>query len=112
MTAHDFAYWLQGMFEVINPKTLNSKQLQVIKDHLALVFTKVTPEYDQPQTYPWQGPITTPTYPTVGPEIIYSPSAHENTYCSSMNVGNVNDVDVPSDILSTKFTSLSSARLC
>jgi hypothetical protein len=38
MTSRDFCYWLQGVFEVGNPETLDHKQLQVVKAHLAMVF--------------------------------------------------------------------------
>lgn len=38
MLARDFAYWLQGAFEVGQMTTLNEKQTQLIKNHLALVF--------------------------------------------------------------------------
>lgn len=38
MTSRDFAYWLQGLFELKNPKALNAKQTEQIKLHLALVF--------------------------------------------------------------------------
>lgn len=38
MKPDQFCYWLQGLFEVGNPKTLNEKQIQVIKNHLNLVF--------------------------------------------------------------------------
>ena len=44
MTAEQFTYWLQGFMETAEPKKLNEKQTQIIKDHLALVF-KVTPNY-------------------------------------------------------------------
>lgn len=43
MTPENFCYWLQGIFEVSNPQELSKEQLQVIKDHLALVFLKFTP---------------------------------------------------------------------
>ena len=58
MTAEQFCYWLQGMLEIQDPKSLNEKQLKIIKDHLQLVFHKVTPYYYQdsittiPCTYP------------------------------------------------------------
>lgn len=48
MTSEQFTYWLQGYLEVADPKTLNEKQVQIIKDHLALVFKKVTPDYTRP----------------------------------------------------------------
>ena len=38
MTSRDFAFWLQGFFEVANPSTIGSKETQLIKKHLALVF--------------------------------------------------------------------------
>ena len=38
-----FTYWLQGFFEISDAKKLDEKQVQVIKDHLNLVFNKVTP---------------------------------------------------------------------
>jgi len=37
----NFAYWLQGYFELTDGKTLNAKQVTVIKNHLALVFEHV-----------------------------------------------------------------------
>ena len=44
MTTENFTYWLQGYFEISESKILSSKQTQIIKDHLALVFDKVTPD--------------------------------------------------------------------
>lgn len=38
MTSRDFAYWLQGFFEVSEPKEINEKETLMIKKHLALVF--------------------------------------------------------------------------
>lgn len=38
MQAKDFCFWLQGMFEVVDPKELTSEQVAIIKQHLALVF--------------------------------------------------------------------------
>ena len=46
MTTEQFTYWLQGFFEVSGDKKLNEKQVTIIKDHLALVFDKVTPDRD------------------------------------------------------------------
>jgi hypothetical protein len=34
----EFCYWLQGLFEVANPETLDAKQVDLIKRHLNLVF--------------------------------------------------------------------------
>jgi hypothetical protein len=44
MTEQAFVYWLAGFLELADPKTLDAKQVQIIKDHLALVLTKVTPD--------------------------------------------------------------------
>lgn len=38
MTSRDFCYWLQGYFEVANPKEISTDQLEMIKRHLNLVF--------------------------------------------------------------------------
>jgi hypothetical protein len=38
MTSRDFAYWLQGFFEIQNPTTLNQEQLTMIQAQLNLVF--------------------------------------------------------------------------
>lgn len=43
MTEREFCYWLQGLFEVADPKSLDERQTAMIRDHLKLVFTKVTP---------------------------------------------------------------------
>jgi hypothetical protein len=38
MTSRDFAYWLQGFFEIAKPETISAEQLTMIKNHLAMVF--------------------------------------------------------------------------
>lgn len=38
MTSRDFAFWLQGLFELQAPKTLDVKQTDLIRRHLNLVF--------------------------------------------------------------------------
>lgn len=38
MTPRDFCYWLQGCLEITAPTGLTTAQLEVIKNHLALVF--------------------------------------------------------------------------
>lgn len=39
----NFVYWLQGYLELQDPKTIDAPKVQMIKDHIALVFNKVTP---------------------------------------------------------------------
>lgn len=38
MTSRDFCFWLQGMFELGQPTTLNEATTEAIRKHLALVF--------------------------------------------------------------------------
>lgn len=44
LTPEHFAYWLQEFMEIQNPSQLTAEQTQMVKDHLALVFDKVTPQ--------------------------------------------------------------------
>jgi hypothetical protein len=47
MTQEQFVYWLQGYMEIANPLMLNMRETRIIKDHLALVFDKETPEREE-----------------------------------------------------------------
>lgn len=47
MTQENFIYWLQGFMELSENNTLTEKQVQIIRDHLAQVFTKKTPDYSK-----------------------------------------------------------------
>ena len=38
MKSRDFAFWLQGFFEVGNTQEITKEQTQIIKKHLNLVF--------------------------------------------------------------------------
>lgn len=38
MTSRDFCYWLQGLYELGKPVTLDADQTAAVKAHLALVF--------------------------------------------------------------------------
>jgi hypothetical protein len=53
MTPENFCYWLQGIFEVGQPKTLDEFETQIIKNHLELVFKKETPSVLKPVDYSW-----------------------------------------------------------
>lgn len=48
MNEREFCYWLQGLFEVGGVKALDETQVQIVKDHLALVFKKVTADRSGP----------------------------------------------------------------
>lgn len=43
MDALNFIYWLQGHLEIGNPQGLNLEQVNIIKEHIALVLEKKTP---------------------------------------------------------------------
>lgn len=60
MDATQFAYWLQGFVE-LNGGQPTPEQWQSIKEHLALVFTKVTPPVRVPADW------VVPSSPTVTP---------------------------------------------
>ncbi len=38
MTSRDFAFWLQGYFEVAQPRQIGTNETEMIKRHLKLVF--------------------------------------------------------------------------
>lgn len=42
MSERDFTYWLQGYFELSETGGLSEKQVEIIKEHLSLVFQKKT----------------------------------------------------------------------
>jgi len=44
MKATDFVVWLKGWVNIAQPTDINSTQWAVIKDHLKIVFVKVTPD--------------------------------------------------------------------
>lgn len=44
MTPENFCYWLQGIVETHEGETLTPRQFEIIRDHLALVFQKQTPD--------------------------------------------------------------------
>jgi hypothetical protein len=106
VTTDQFAYWLQGFFELraadpeMAGKPITPAQEKMIRDHLALVFVKMTPPFvipslpvvppavDQPPVgpyYPWP-PTTDPGLPFPGHEIICSGSGWTppgRSYCES-----------------------------
>ena len=73
MDANNFAYWLNGFAELSGDNPPTKAQWKSIKEHLALVFTKVTPEVGivksgkDHQITP-QDPNLTPITPTGWPK--------------------------------------------
>lgn len=44
MTPENFCYWLQGYFELTESRFFSQTQTNILKNHLGLVFNKVTPD--------------------------------------------------------------------
>jgi len=50
MTSRDFAYWLQGFFELNEPGKISKEQARIIQRHLGLVFThEIDPTWSEEQ---------------------------------------------------------------
>jgi hypothetical protein len=64
MTPQDFAYWLQGYFEMQDPHEIGPNQTNMIRNHLKLVFEKKTPEYPE-GVYPNKPPFNWVNIPQV-----------------------------------------------
>jgi len=78
MNTENFVYWLQGFLELReDDKPLTPKQVQIIKDHLALVFTKETPDRKA-------DPVK--EEPDVWPSPGFDPFARPDVYCAPATV--------------------------
>ncbi len=78
MNSTEFCYWLQGYLELReDDKPLTAKQVQIVKDHLALVFQKVTPDRDaEPDVWPGD------PQPTTAPTIDFNPFDRPDVFCA------------------------------
>ncbi len=70
MNSEHFVYWLQGLFELGGDsiKTLDEKQVKMIKEHLHYVFTSGMLPTTQPVVVPVEtkpAPTTTQPWPSV-----------------------------------------------
>jgi hypothetical protein len=76
MTPQEFTYWLQGYMEVADPETIGEKETAMIKEHLALVFNKVTTtiKEDVPFCSPKEGTGTPFVPPPFEPYIPPAPN--------------------------------------
>ena len=88
MTTENFFYWLQGFFELSGTTNLNTEQVQIIKDHMALVASKVTPERklfheEQVEADPTQVVRHEDPFKDFKPkDIIYSPRTTKKKFCA------------------------------
>lgn len=76
MNEIEFVYWLQGFLELSNTKTLNKKQLEMVKKHLTLVLTKVT---DVNSVIKKLEPISRPK--RSNPSYLNEKPTHSTKYC-------------------------------
>ncbi len=53
MTPENFCYWLQGLLEIGDPSTLDAHQVEIIKEHLNLVFKKETKTINKSTLSQW-----------------------------------------------------------
>ncbi|ATN92823.1 hypothetical protein QGX11_gp060 [Pseudomonas phage PPSC2] len=70
MTQDQFVYWLQGFVELTETEQPSKAQWAAIKDHLKLVFTKVTPDLGKPLQGPTP-PVPFPGYPPLPAERVF-----------------------------------------
>ncbi len=72
MTTRDFAYWLQGLFELQQPKTLDERQTELIRQHLNLVFVHATYDPAAAKRLEDAGAVTvTATLPDADPDEVF-----------------------------------------
>lgn len=50
MTPINFAYWLQGFFEISNANTMSKEQVQIVRNHLDMCFVHVAGQTEESQT--------------------------------------------------------------
>lgn len=41
MSPQNFAYWLQGFFEISDAKTMSKEQVEIVRNHLDMCFVHV-----------------------------------------------------------------------
>jgi len=64
MTSRDFCYWLQGYFEISGVTELNSKQVDVLKNHLNMVFAhEIDPSFGDQKVQDKLNSLHTPIKP-------------------------------------------------
>jgi hypothetical protein len=84
MTAENFCYWLQGFLEISKTDQITKEQVEEIKNHLALIFTKVTPDLStHTVTCPpieWNPPVY--QTPTVASRLCSSTPSFNTNYLS------------------------------
>lgn len=93
-----FVYWLQGFMELADVKKLNEKQVQVLKDHIALVLTKKTPERILNDVR-WVDPKTTCSAPYIPDTVKFVPQFTTSDELKRAQFDGVAAKDVPPPII-------------
>lgn len=77
MKAVEFCYWLQGVFEVADLRSLDEKQTDLVKRHLNMVFVHdIDPSYPEGQQKTLNAIHSSPnSHLTPGPQIPGGPIA-------------------------------------
>ncbi len=93
MTAEQFTYWLQGFIEINDPETLGVRETQIIKDHLASVFNKQTPDRlttipNKGTAQPYPGPMTTGPYTSPNQPVDWNWDLPKNPYTVTCTTDN------------------------
>lgn len=95
MTPEQFVYWLQGFLELTGTTKIDDWQAKTIKEHLATVFTKVTPAIEYPPR-PWY-PGDIGDFPGTGlPPVTYCQANRDDSFPAtqaenSANMPNLNE---------------------
>lgn len=76
MSPENFCYWLQGRVELLPDQLPTKEEWEMIKEHLNLVFDKVTtpvynPPSDSTNATPWVFPTEITCSKPIGNEIVY-----------------------------------------
>lgn len=120
MTPEQFVYWLQGYAE-ITQKAPSDFEWNIIKDHLATVFKKETPnrmpyplgpavaEPAKPNVWPYPGsPVTPWTSPGIPPTITCSTAPGAGTNWSSTEGSTA--YSMTSNVPTVKYDYFTTAR--
>lgn len=85
MTPEQFCYWLQGYFELSSEERpqLYAEQTRIVRDHLALVFEKVTPKLGMVMTTSetWDSTAIPPSNEPNICGVAVSPKSRTEYYC-------------------------------
>lgn len=106
MSPENFCYFLQGYLETSNPEFISAAQTQIIKDHLALVFNKVTPDRSGIEIFASKTPSSGRTYDENGQPLKVWPVFDPNAKTS------LSDFDYPDTLKNWNKNNPTNPRIC